>query len=414
MINAEERISKLERQTKRLINHICCEAPGPSEAVWGSITGDLSNQTDLNAELAATAIEIAGIQASLTDQTIELDAAEADIVTLQGDITTINGTLATKENALTFNTPLSRSVNTISITDAAADGATKGVSTFAATDFNAAAGVISIDYANGQAASASLNGFMTNGAQTFAGVKTFNNSIGIGTSPSSLLDINTNNLGVTQSNTSGITIVNNTAAAAGAQQISPALVFRGQGWKTTATAASQTVEFQIDVLPIQGSTSPTGTWRLKSSVNGAAYTDRMTVNTAGTITVAGNIVFGTDNTFTIGTAGANRPSNIFTGNLSMFGNLWAENGTYTVLGPNGGSSFSLFRLGGTTSSFPALKRSSTTLQVRLADDSGFGPLSTGLLTINGIQEFADNAAAITGGLTTGQVYRTGDALKIVH
>lgn len=32
----------------------------------------------------------------------------------------------------------------------------------------------------------------------------------------------------------------------------------------------------------------------------------------------------------------------------------------------------------------------------------------------GVQEFADNAAAITGGLATGAIYRTGDALKIVH
>lgn len=32
----------------------------------------------------------------------------------------------------------------------------------------------------------------------------------------------------------------------------------------------------------------------------------------------------------------------------------------------------------------------------------------------GVQEFADNAAAIVGGLTAGYIYRTGDALKIVH
>lgn len=31
-----------------------------------------------------------------------------------------------------------------------------------------------------------------------------------------------------------------------------------------------------------------------------------------------------------------------------------------------------------------------------------------------IQEFADNAAAITGGLSVGQIYRTGDNLKVVH
>jgi hypothetical protein len=54
------------------------------------------------------------------------------------------------------------SVNrTLSITDAAADGATKGAATFAATDFNSASGMITIDYTNGQTASASLKGFLT-------------------------------------------------------------------------------------------------------------------------------------------------------------------------------------------------------------------------------------------------------------
>lgn len=35
-------------------------------------------------------------------------------------------------------------------------------------------------------------------------------------------------------------------------------------------------------------------------------------------------------------------------------------------------------------------------------------------TLPGIVEYADNAAAITGGLVVGQRYRTGDLLKIVH
>lgn len=37
--------------------------------------------------------------------------------------------------------------------------------------------------------------------------------------------------------------------------------------------------------------------------------------------------------------------------------------------------FSRLQFGGTTSSFPALKRSSTEIQVRLADDSGYAPLT---------------------------------------
>jgi hypothetical protein len=31
-----------------------------------------------------------------------------------------------------------------------------------------------------------------------------------------------------------------------------------------------------------------------------------------------------------------------------------------------------------------------------------------------LPEYADNAAALAGGLTVGQVYRTGDFLKVVH
>jgi hypothetical protein len=50
---------------------------------------------------------------------------------------------------------------TLSISDAAADGTTKGAATFTASDFNAASGVVSIDYTNGQSASSSAKGFLT-------------------------------------------------------------------------------------------------------------------------------------------------------------------------------------------------------------------------------------------------------------
>lgn len=49
---------------------------------------------------------------------------------------------------------------TIAIADAAADGATKGAAAFTATDFDAAAGVISIDYTNGTAATGAAKGFL--------------------------------------------------------------------------------------------------------------------------------------------------------------------------------------------------------------------------------------------------------------
>ena len=49
----------------------------------------------------------------------------------------------------------------ISVGNAAADGATKGIAAFTASDFDATAGVVSIDYTNGQAASATTKGFLT-------------------------------------------------------------------------------------------------------------------------------------------------------------------------------------------------------------------------------------------------------------
>ena len=59
---------------------------------------------------------------------------------------------------------------TLSISDAIADGSTKGAATFTANDFNSASGVISLDYANGQKASASQDGFLSQGDySTFSG-----------------------------------------------------------------------------------------------------------------------------------------------------------------------------------------------------------------------------------------------------
>lgn len=79
----------------------------------------------------------------------------------------------------------------------------------------------------------------------------------------------------------GVELTNTTAAAAGAQQVSPATIWTGQGWKTNATAASQTVNWQAYVLPVQGAANPTANWVLQSQVNGGGYSDRLAVTSAG-------------------------------------------------------------------------------------------------------------------------------------
>ncbi len=61
-------------------------------------------------------------------------------------------------NGLTGTVTSSGSISGI---DAVADGSTKGVAAFTAADFNASAGLISLDYTNGQKATASVPGYLT-------------------------------------------------------------------------------------------------------------------------------------------------------------------------------------------------------------------------------------------------------------
>jgi hypothetical protein len=68
--------------------------------------------------------------------------------------------------------------------------------------------------------------------------------------------------------------------------------------------------------------------------------------------------------------------------------------------------FTLLRFGGTSSSFPALKRSGTVLQARLADDSGYTTMDAQLRS----QGTAPATATSTG--TAGDVRYDADYIYI--
>lgn len=122
------------------------------------------------------------------------------------------------------------------------------------------------------AGSGNTNGSFTFNTTPASGIFSWLGNVGVGVaSPSSKLDVTTAGLGVTQTATSGLALVNTTAAAVGAQQISPALRYSGFGWKTTSTAASQAVDFRTYNLPVQGTTNPTALLTTEFSVNGGAY-----------------------------------------------------------------------------------------------------------------------------------------------
>ncbi len=122
-----------------------------------------------------------------------------------------------------------------------------------------------------------------------------------------------------------------------------------------------------------------------------------------------NLKFAPDNTYDIGTGGANRPRNVFIANtLSVGGNFnctnMFSNGPLVPIRllDGTGNDFSRLQLGGTTSAYPAIKRNGTGIDIVLANDSGYAPLIAGSLGLGTANPVADldiadtwNAPAIT-------------------
>lgn len=90
----------------------------------------------------------------------------------------------------------------------------------------------------------------------------------------------TNNLAANTSGV-GLTLQNTTAATSGNQRYSPSIILQGDGWKTDATAASQTTQWRIDNQPQQGTSSPSTHLVFSSQINGGGYTPTFVVRPGG-------------------------------------------------------------------------------------------------------------------------------------
>jgi hypothetical protein len=92
----------------------------------------------------------------------------------------------------------------------------------------------------------------------------------------------------------GLSLKNATAATVGAQKYSPAITLEGQGWKTNATAASQSVVFALQNIPVQGAASPTGGLSIQRNVNGGGYTELMNIGGSDLIVMSQSLNMGTN------------------------------------------------------------------------------------------------------------------------
>ncbi|MGJ0505600.1 MAG: hypothetical protein ACR652_00410 [Methylocystis sp.] len=147
---------------------------------------------------------------------------------------------------------------------------------------------------------------------------------------------------------------------------------------------------------------------------------------AWTFTTGGHFLAWTDNAYDIGASGANRPRNLYlAGVANVGGNFnFTVNATiqvnginYLSFGPSSALTASksiivdtgnLIAFGGLTSASSALKGSSATVQVRLADDTAFAAIQGKLTTDNA---YTAGAPAATGYVT---IYDSaGTAYKVL-
>ena len=98
-----------------------------------------------------------------------------------------------------------------------------------------------------------------------------------------------NSLGATS--TDGIVLVNTTDASVGTPvQIAPRIRLRGEALATTPEPdESHTLDWVIENLPVSGATV-SSIFKLKSSINGAPYTEPLTLTSAGVLTKPGGTI----------------------------------------------------------------------------------------------------------------------------
>jgi hypothetical protein len=346
--------------------------------------------------------------------------------------------------------------------------------TFVFVNQNAATGGGGTTYTTSAQLATDLTDETGTGFVVFNDSPTFTGNVGIGAAATvSPLEITNNGLGATAIKTTGISLVNTTPATASVIQFSPAIRLSGRGWKTTATASSGISEFIISVQPsLVGTTAVLGNLLIQYEGLGSAINTVLNLSSLGTMTIdggltaGGSITPGTTNYF--GPGGYRQQTNLENSNffvsanqagssfttaqlmLGGAGTTWIKAGSRgsNALTPVANSSgahlvfgqATILMAAGTHPVFAnlALKpillstvasstvTASATLYIEGAAANVTGATNNfalwvdagttrldGKLNLGTATNYADNAAALAGGLVVGDFYRTGGAVQIV-
>jgi len=170
-----------------------------------------------------------------------------------------------------------------------------------------------------------------------------------------------------------------------------------------------------NILNIGATHAGTGTSRIVRFVGGGVTWLAINAASAASgggiwnINTNGHFLAGTDNTYDIGASGATRPRNVYVGSnviaagfqFNAGGGLIGVSDGVMRLQDSTAATFNRLQFGGTTSSFPALKRNGAALDVRLADDSAYAALVGSQLTAN-TDVYVRLGSSIPAGGSTGQ------------
>lgn len=179
------------------------------------------------------------------------------------------------------------------------------------------------------------------------------------------------------------------------------------------------VKFQSNTATISAQSLGTGTSRaLQIGTIGSSPIDLFTNNIVRwEIGATGHLIAFADNTYDIGASGATRPRSGYFGTDVRAPSFWIGPSFLVQLSSpstgvmlmidQAGTSFSRLQFGGTSASFPSIKRNATALNFRLADDSADAPITSADITSSGLVQ-----AATTLGIST-DVLLARDAANVL-